>query len=260
MPLNRLQSFHKSARKIPANLLKEARDSCRGLRMMAGLAGFGLPPILFVGGSLVADRLWLDESLSAYYHGSMRDFFVGILFTIGFILLVDLGDRDQQPLSRILGPLAGLSAIGTAVTPTWPPGAIPEPDALFIFSDPSLSAGYRHIVFASLLFLALILITLFVFPVEEEENESVVDAPARSIEQTSREEQLESPHPSDRNPVYYGAGLTMTVFGLAIFIYYMIPKHLQAPISAIRPVFWLETFMIWAFAAAWWTKSREPHS
>ena len=245
---------------VPMTLLEEARNSCRGLRMMAGLAGFGLPLILLFGGWIAEGKLWMGESLSAYYHSSMRDYFVGLLFTIGLILLADLGEDDQGRLRRLLGPLAGISAIGTAVSPTWPPSSSPSSEMLFALSDPVVIAGYRHVIFASLLFLSLILISLIVFPNDEAAPLASVESPPPLAHPTATSRSKQVQNPIDRNAIYSAAGMTMTIFGLAIFIYYMIPSHFQALISWARPVFWLETFMIWAFAAAWWTKSQEMPS
>jgi len=63
--------------------------------MRIGMAGLAvvLPLLLYIGGQIRAD-LSLQGSMSAYYHagdGAMRDVFVGVLFAIGFFLMLYKG-------------------------------------------------------------------------------------------------------------------------------------------------------------------------
>lgn len=75
------------------NLKDHITASYTTLRIgMAGLAVV-LPLLLYIGGQLRAD-LPLQGSMSAYYHagdGAMRDIFVGMLFAIGFFLMLYKG-------------------------------------------------------------------------------------------------------------------------------------------------------------------------
>ena len=74
-----------------------------------------LPLVLYFGGKL--HGIPLADSMSAYYgehQGEMRNWFVGILWTIGSFLYLYKG---FSPLENILLNLAGAFAIGVAMVP-----------------------------------------------------------------------------------------------------------------------------------------------
>ncbi len=56
------------------------------LRKAIGLLGIALPFVLALG-AVFCSRTEIQSSVSSYYHTSMGDVFVGILFVIGFFLL-----------------------------------------------------------------------------------------------------------------------------------------------------------------------------
>ena len=108
----------------PKDLTEHVTRTYRALRSALVVIAFALPPLLWLGGRLKAD-LPLQDSLSAYYHrgpemaglgeGVMRDYFVGLLFAVGFILFVYQGytRREDWALN-----FAGLFALGVALFPT----------------------------------------------------------------------------------------------------------------------------------------------
>src|SRR5262249_20760359 len=65
-------------------------------------------------------------SLSAYYHTSMRDFFVGILCVTGVLLITYLA--GQRTPAYWVSSVAGFAVLGVAILPTQrpdlPPGAV----------------------------------------------------------------------------------------------------------------------------------------
>ena len=115
------------------------------MRSVNGLLGLFLPVIVIAG-----DIWWfhnglpLRGSVSAYYHSDMRDIFVGILFVIGFFLILHkLFRRDPENLVSVI---AGVAAIGVALFPT---------------SVEEKSDRPMHVVFAVVFIACLGLISLF---------------------------------------------------------------------------------------------------
>jgi hypothetical protein len=92
------------------------------MRTAVGVAGCMLPTAMLIGEPTVAGgSLHFRSSLSAYYHSSMRDVFVGFLSIIGFLLIMYLWGRFRA-WDFVLSTLAGLAAFGVALFPTSRPG------------------------------------------------------------------------------------------------------------------------------------------
>jgi len=103
----------------PDELRKHISATYVSLRMGIAALGVAFPWILGIGGYLWA-HLCLQNSMSAYYHASvfhgrsMRDIFVGVLFTVGVFLYLYKGWGD---LENYLLDAAGAFAIGIAIFP-----------------------------------------------------------------------------------------------------------------------------------------------
>ena len=63
-----------------------------------------------------------------------------------------------------------------------------------------------------------------------------------------------TPQKRKRNRVYITCGLVMLICLALTGIYYMFLK--DTAISDIKPVFWLESLMIWAFGISWFVKGE----
>jgi hypothetical protein len=87
------------------------------LRIGIGVMALAFPFVLLLGG-LIVGVPW-QNSMSAYYHaasgtGSMRDWFVGILFGVAVFLILY---RGYRPLENWLLNVGGAFAIGVAIFP-----------------------------------------------------------------------------------------------------------------------------------------------
>lgn len=91
------------------------------LRRVIGWLGLLLPVVMIlVGGFFLKGLFDVRGSLSAYYHSSMRDVFVGTLVAIGvFLITYKVFERG---LDNTLSIVAGLAAIVVAGFPTYLPG------------------------------------------------------------------------------------------------------------------------------------------
>lgn len=192
------------------------------LRKAIGIMGLALPIVLYLGGRIIF-RDGLQPSLSSYYHTGMGDVLVGILAAIGFFLF---SYRGYERSDDIAGDLACLFAIGTALFP-----AAPNKASL---CAPVISE-YVHWTFAALLFITLIYFALFLFTKTNPDRDP-------------------TPEKIRRNRVYRGCGYIM---GLCIVL---IAAHglfmSDSSIQTYKPVFWLESIIVWAFGIAWIIKGE----
>jgi uncharacterized membrane protein len=118
------------------------------LRKCIGLLGILLAPILVVGSLLLDHPPAIQISISAYYYTSMRNPMEGILCGISFFLLCYHGYTKQD---SIVSKLAGIFCLGIAFLPT--------SDG----TDKKNLVSVLHIITASLFFVLLVYISIFLF-------------------------------------------------------------------------------------------------
>jgi hypothetical protein len=106
------------------------------IRAVVGVIGIVLPIVFIIGETLfLRAGVHVRGSISAYYHTSMHDIFVGGLTVIGFMLLTYMAGRKKRP-DWWLSTVAGIAVLGVTYFPTYRPGltqgvprcgAVPEP-------------------------------------------------------------------------------------------------------------------------------------
>ena len=199
-------------------------------RTAIGVLGISLAPtLLLIGG--IRDVTW-QGSISAYYHTTMRDVFVGILWVIGVFLffytyhpLDRKNARSETPAVKSgevdawLGKAAGLSAVIVSLFPTTPPPHSPV-------QPPTI--GMIHGIAAAVLFLCL-----SAFPLKLFSQSRGHEGKYRSI------------------------GFAMLGVLAMLAIYQFSPSTLREAVAWLRPVFWLETVLILLFGWGWLAKGRE---
>lgn len=184
------------------------------LRRTIGVLGVVLPGILAIGGRLLYGCP-LQPSISAYYHTSARNLFVGVLFVVAFYMFAYRGHETKD---NRLGDLACIAALGVA---------------LFPVSEKQAGLGdivhVLHYVSAILLFGALAAFCLWLFP--------------KSDLASPRKWKLR------RNRVYRACGWTM------LLCMALVPILSGADsLAKLRPVFWLESILLLAFGLSWFVK------
>lgn len=206
------------------------------LRRIMGILGVALPIVLMVWGfALSGWSFELQDSISDYYSLRTRDAFVGILFVIAWFLCTYKG---YETVDEIAGYLACLFALGVAFFP-------------------NSGAGWERIVHfssAAGLFLVLSFFSLFLFTKSHESPKGL-----RGTLSSFRFGVIKSSDPQKsqkkiRNRVYVACGLVMLACLVSTGLYYSLWKN--TAVSAIKPVFWLESFMIWAFGISWFVKGE----
>jgi Na+/melibiose symporter-like transporter len=59
-----------------------------------------------------------------------------------------------------------------------------------------------------------------------------------------------------RNKIYQWCGIIMLGGILLIFLYFLFLKNIFPQLTNIKPVFWLESFALWAFGISWLVKGE----
>lgn len=86
-------------------------------RLVVGVIGVALPVMLITFDALIFGQSPVRESLSAYYHSGMRDWFVGSLCAIGVGLFTYMGTRIGS-FDNWVSTVSGVCAIVVAFFPT----------------------------------------------------------------------------------------------------------------------------------------------
>lgn len=144
-----------------ADFTQSMYESYLAIRKAIGILGMSLPLLIILLGALIHQQT--ADSLSGYYHTSLRDLFVAILFGAGLLLIVYQGDNLTD---KYLTTAAGILAILTVVFPTkvsGPESEIANNMMLGIFQLQASVSWICHIVFALSFFLVMSFICLFRF-------------------------------------------------------------------------------------------------
>ena len=188
------------------------------LRRCIGILGTALPLVLSIG-ALVIFSTDIQTSLSRYYHTDMGDVFVGTLCAIGVFLFSYKGYVETGSRDNVVGNLAGVFAVGTALFATDPASA----DTI-----PTTAIGTVHVLFAGLFFLSLAYFCLCLFTKSDPDN-----------------------HPTEqklkRNRVYRISGWTILASVLLIGVQAALPMDFREALRPYHPVYWLESIAVIVF-------------
>ncbi|MDQ3685486.1 MAG: hypothetical protein M3430_07770 [Acidobacteriota bacterium] len=212
-------------RKSTEELQEHMMGTYYGLRVGLAVIGIGLPlVVLFAGG--VLHHVWLEPSISQYYHTpsrlssfTTRDIFVGSLFAAGACLYLYKGFSTRENVAL---NLAGVFALFVALLPT---AATPSDNGI---------VSKLHGTSAVLFFLCIAYVSLF----------------------RSRDTLLLLPPAKRRRYArgYFWTGLAMIASPLAAVA---LSFALEPTSGYMTIIFWVETFAVWSFAAYWIIKTGE---
>lgn len=203
--------------------------SSRTLRITIGLLGMSLPIVLIIGAAILEGCQLTQNSISAYYHTIMRNYFVGSLCAVAICLFAY---RGYSRTDYLAGRFAALFALGVAFFPT--SVGLPATDCL-----PNIIEGgiYSIIHFASatLLFLLLAFFSLVLFT-------------------------KHGPNPTKkkltRNKIYRLCGWVIIACIALIALYVTLLDDKFPELANYRPVFVLEAVALIFFSISWLTKGE----
>jgi len=207
------------------------------MRKMIGWLGLSLPFILIIG-SLLVDGQAMHRSISQYYHSSMQNIFVGVLFAQAVFLFAYRGYKfnPDKPghnffirlSDNAAGNIAATAALGTALFPTTQcaPGQ----------TCTTTVTSAIHWGSATLFFLTLAYICLCLFVQSGEIVPSI--------------------QKKKRNRTYKICGTIMLLAMALMGVKAALPVDIQTTLEAYHPIFWLETAAILAFGFSWLVKGE----
>lgn len=192
------------------------------LRKFIGILGFALPGLLLIGGRLIFG-ISVQPSISAYYHTGMGDVLVGTMCAIGVFMLSYRGYESRDDYA---GNLACVFAVGVALFPTAPPGAV----------GTEVWIGRLHNLLAAGFFGVLIYFCLRLFTMT---NPDVEPTPQKLV----------------RNRIYRTCGYVMLASIVLIGVFELTLGS-TGWVGKLRAIFWLEAVAIAAFGVSWLIKGE----
>ncbi len=194
-----------------------------GMREVAGWVGFALPFAVTLGNWPHA----FEGSISAYYFTRTGAWFIGSLWVIGFFMV---SARGYDEWDELAGRLAGVFALGVALIPMNLHG---------VSFGWVKYRGWLHWTCAALLFIDLALTCLLLF--------TKTDAAYPTLKKCRR------------NKFYVVCGCTIFACIALIGVFSLLDhfcQSLAARLGIYKPVFWLESGSVLAFAIAWLVKGE----
>lgn len=190
------------------------------LRKAIGVLGLALPLVMVVGHYLAGLPIILPD-LSSYYHGPMRDIFVGILCATA---VFSFAYRGPERKDDIAGDLVAVFALGVAFFP----GGQLDP-------NPHSTIAIIHTVAAALFYLTLAYFCLVLFI-------KTGNSP------TQRKYQ--------RNKVYRigGYSIVLSLILIGVYRFWLVGQF--PSLATYHPVFWLEVIAQVGFGVAWLVKGE----
>ncbi|MEY3422535.1 MAG: hypothetical protein RIR48_2852 [Bacteroidota bacterium] len=219
--------------------------SGRVLLGLIGLLAFLLPVLLFFVSIIIDDCNEIQSSISAYYHTGSRDAMVGMICALSFAFFAYKGYSDDKSVlnDSLFGTLAAIFALGVAFFPTSIDGH--EASTCIAVFDNKIY-GHVHYVSAVLLFFTLAYFCIFQF--------TKVDSSTYCFSTW----QTLSGKKKSVNRFYISCGVLILLFMVLAGIYFILDDEsaFKMSIRDYKPIFWLETLMLWSFAAGWLRKSK----
>jgi len=188
------------------------------LRKIVGLLAISLVPVMVLGSFIFDHTHYIQISVSAYYHTSMRDALIGIVCGISLFLLSYNGYTKQD---SIFSKLAGIFALGIAFFPTSET------------NDKSDTTSTLHYLTSGVFFAILAYMSVFLF---------------------TKSTGIMTPEKKMRNRIYRICGITMAVSVIGIPIDSIPAVHNL--IGFIKPTIILETIALVSFGISWLTKGQ----
>lgn len=219
--------------------------SYRIIRLVVGFLGILLPIIFIIGEAVfLKGGVQVRGSLSAYYHSSMQDFFVGGLCIVGLMLATYMGGEPKS-WDFWASLLAGIAVLGVVFFPTSRPpnqassGVCGSPKAIGCSAVESTLGEHRtaliHAAFA-VAFIICLAIMSFLFGLAEV---VVGNDQSTSLGQPKKGRFW--------NPVLFwihsGLGVVILLAGVWAFW--------GAQLGPLTPLYVGEVAAVWAFGISW---------
>jgi len=198
------------------------------MRRIIGILGMSLPFIVVVGGFL-QNGFTVQSSISSYYYTNMRDIFIGVICIVGLYLI---SYRGYERIDDVVTNISGSLAFGVVVFPTSQTPVGSKRVGVFLLSQNV--SQILHLTCASLLFLSLAFISIFLF--------------------TRTGQGSPTPEKLKRNRVYVGSGVVMVISIVCMVMFVVFLE--KTSLSRIDPLLVLEAVALTAFGVSWLVKGN----
>lgn len=212
------------------------------IRMVVGSIGVLLPTLLFIIDSgFLPGPASVRGSLSAYYHTSARDLFVGALCVTGFFLVTYMSGQ-KSTWDYWLSTIAGIAALGVAFIPTSRPNIAPHAARCGDIEVPppgctQLQHSFGEVPVASVhyasagVFILSLAVLCFVFARREERHSES----------------------ATRSRFHRACGIAI----VAAVSWIAVGESLGLSIAGVEPLYVGEVVSVYAFGASWLMKAKD---
>ena len=217
--------------------------SYRGIRLVVGFLGIALPLVfIFMEAYVLKGGVHVRGSLSAYYHTSMQDIFVGGLCVIGALLATYMAG-EWKSLDFWASLVAGLAVLGVVFFPTarsgLKPGApacgsLPQPPSCS-FVEQGLGEHRTAVIHAvcAIVFIVFLAVMSALFAVSE----------VRPKSERRKDQNLGVFKSRARFGIYGGCALVIVIAGIWAFV--------GAGVWELTRLYIGEVASVWAFGISW---------
>jgi hypothetical protein len=211
------------------------------IRTVVGVIGILLPIILIIGEAyFLKGSVHVRGSLSAYYHSSMQDIFVGGLCVTGLLLITYMAGMPKT-WDFWLSLIAGLAVLVVVLFPTWRPG-VPHGAPLCGSNPPPLGCSPTEQALGEALTARIHATAAAVF---------ILSLAAISFLFARREKKYD--HSNFRTRFHIVCGVAI----LAAVAWVVIGGALKIDIWELTPLYVGEIISVWAFGASWFLKGED---
>jgi hypothetical protein len=220
--------------------------SYRTIRLVVGCLGILLPVLLILGDAFyLPGPVHVRGSLSAYYHTSMEDVFVGVLCVIGVLLATYMSGEPRTWDFRV-SLMAGIAVLGVVFFPmartglpagSPPCGTLPAPPGCS-FVEQALGEHRTEVIHTACagVFICCLMVMSLLFAA----SQVLTDA--------------DTPVPFDRRlrkPVAFWTHVACALAILAGGLWAFVGGVLGLVIGGLGPVYVGEVACVWAFGISW---------
>lgn len=209
------------------------------LRNLIGFSGLLLPLILIFTTKINDPSKFVLPTISEYYYTNNGDILVVILSVLSVFLITYNGYTAMEKFWMVLAAVCG---IGVAFCPTAIEDSVYPGSRHLVSGDTGIFGPEWHIIFASIFFISISIISLFYFP---KSDKSLIRKPG---EQRSPKEM--------RNIIFKICGVFMLFCVAVIGVYFFWIKDIKKVTGDVPVIFIFESLAVWAFAVAWLTKGQ----
>jgi hypothetical protein len=211
------------------------------IRTVVGVIGILLPIILIIGEAFfLKGGVHVRGSLSAYYHSSMQDIFVGSLSVTGLLLITYMAGMPKT-WDFWLSLLAGFAVLMVVFFPTWRP-TVPHGAPLCGSNPPPLGCSPIEQALGEALTARIHATAAAVF---------ILSLAAISFLFARREKKYD--HRNFRARFHIVCGVAI----LAAVAWVVIGGMLKIDIWELTPLYVGEIISVWAFGASWFLKGED---